>query len=76
MIKFKTGCCYSTRSVGDYDCVIQLTVASRTKCFIKTTDGKRLRVNVWNDVETVKPWGSYSMAPVVGADRLATDAQA
>jgi hypothetical protein len=28
-----------------------------------------LRVKVWNGVEQVKPWGTYSMAPIVSADR-------
>ena len=70
MTKFETGKTYYTRSVADYDTIVRVTVAKRTDTTIVTAAGDRLRINVWNDVEQVKPWGSYSMAPIVGADRL------
>ena len=70
MTKFETGKTYYTRSVADYDTIVRVTVAKRTDKTIVTAAGDRLRINVWNDVEQVKPWGSYSMAPIVGADRL------
>ncbi len=68
MATFKTGNSYSTRSICDHDCKISITVASRTKCFVKTTDGKRLKVTEYNGAETVKPWGTYSMAPIITAE--------
>lgn len=71
MAKFETGKTYFTRSVCDHDCIIRITVASRTAKTIVTTDGKRFRVSEWSGVEQVKPWGSYSMCPVVGADKVA-----
>ena len=70
MIKFQPGQTYYTRSVADYDTIVRVTVAKRTDKTIVTTGEERLRINVWNGVEQVKPWGSYSMAPIVGADRL------
>ena len=70
MTKFETGQTYFTRSVADYDTIVRVTVAKRTDKTIVTAAGDRLRINVWNDVEQVKPWGSFSMAPIVGADRI------
>lgn len=70
MTRFETGKTYYTRSIVDADTIIRVTVAKRTDKTIVTALGDRLRINVWNDVEQVKPWGSYSMAPIVGADRL------
>jgi hypothetical protein len=70
MTKFETGKTYYTRSVADYDTIVRVTVAKRTDKTIVTTGEERLRINVWNGVEQVKPWGSYSMAPIVGADRM------
>lgn len=73
MQKFETGKTYFTRSIVDADTIIRVKVAKRTDKTIVTDLGDRLRINVWNGVEQVKPWGSYSMAPIVGADRpLAT----
>jgi len=68
MTKFEAGKTYSTRSVCDHDCIIRVTVAKRTAKTITTTEGKTLRIAEYNGVEQVKPWGSYSMAPIVGAD--------
>ena len=68
MTKFETGKTYSTRSACDHDCIIRVTVVSRTEKTIKTADGKSLRVTEHDGVEHVRPWGRYSMAPIVGAD--------
>jgi hypothetical protein len=70
MIKFQPGQTYYTRSVADYDTIVRVTVAKRTDKTIVTAGGDRLKIKVWDDVEQVKPWGSYSMAPIVGADRM------
>lgn len=69
MTTFEIGKTYQTRSVCDHECKISVTVASRTAKFITDVDGKRLGVTVWNGTEQVRPWGRYSMAPVVGADQ-------
>jgi hypothetical protein len=74
MVKFELGKTYYTRSVADYDTIVRVTVAKRTDKTIVTAAGDRLKIKVWDGVEQVKPWGSYSMAPIVGADRLLTDA--
>lgn len=67
---FQAGKTYATRSICNHDCVIRVTVASRTAKTIKTAAGKTLRISEYRGVEQVKPWGSYSMAPIVGADDL------
>lgn len=70
MTAFEIGKTYQTRSICDYDCKISVTVASRTAKFITDTEGKRLGVTVWGGVEQVRPWGRFSMAPIVGADQV------
>ena len=70
MTKFQIGKTYYTRSIVDADTIVRVTIAKRTDKTIVTAAGDRLRINVWQGVEQVKPWGSYSMAPIVGADRI------
>lgn len=71
MAQFETGKTYSTRSICDHTCIIEITVIKRTAKTIVADCGwmgeKRLRITEHNGVETVKPWGSYSMAPVIDA---------
>lgn len=67
MIAFEVGRTYSTRSICDHDCIVSVTVAARTAKTIRTAQGKTLRIGVYQSVEQVKPWGSYSMAPIVDA---------
>lgn len=69
MTTFQPGKTYTTRSVCDHDCIISVTVASRTDKTIKTADGKSLRIFVpeYDGIERVRPWGRYSMAPIVSA---------
>ena len=70
MNKFEAGKTYSTRSICDSDSSVTVEVISRTAKTIKakTCFGvKTLRVSEWQGVEFVKPWGSYSMAPIVRA---------
>ena len=72
MTKFNVGQTYATRSPGDHNCIVSITVAKRTAKTITTKDGDRFRVSEWMGVEQIKPWGSYSMCPVIGADDPAT----
>jgi hypothetical protein len=71
MTTFQIGKTYSTRSIGDNDCVFSVTIASRTKATVTTTDGKKLGIarneTKWNDAETIFPLGRYSMAPAIQA---------
>jgi hypothetical protein len=68
--RFEPGKTYWTRSIVDSDYIVRLAIARRTSQTIITTEGKRLRVSIYRGVEQVKPWGSYSMCPIVGADRV------
>jgi hypothetical protein len=70
--KFEVGKTYSTRSIGDHNCIIRMTVASRTEKTIKTTDGKSFRVSIcpYDNAELIRPWGRYSMAPTINATDL------
>jgi hypothetical protein len=74
-MKFETGKTYYTRSAVDYDTIIAITIIKRTAKTITTkTMGRvvNLRVKEFDGVETVRPWGSYSMCPTIGADRIAS----
>lgn len=70
MSKFETGKTYTTRSIGDYDCIISVTIEKRTE---KTVTAKvmgktrNFRVTDLMGSESFKPWGNYSMCPVIRA---------
>jgi hypothetical protein len=75
MATFQIGKTYTTRSVCDHDCIITVEVVSRTAKAIKAKtqrDGlKSFRIRPdYNGNESISPWGSYSMAPVISADRM------
>ena len=71
MKKFETGKAYSMRSICDHECIWTYTVKARTASTITLIDEKgnekkcRIikQISEWNNAETVKPLGSYSMAP-------------
>jgi len=72
MSKFEVGKTYTTRSACNHDCIIAVTVIKRTAKTIIADCGsfrgeKRLRIKDYEGVETVAPWGSYSMSPVINA---------
>ena len=71
-INFKTGKTYSTRSIGDYNCEYAFEIIDRTAKTIKTeVYGKIVtkRVNIYNDIEFFRPFGNYSMAAIISADK-------
>ena len=70
MTAFEPGKTYATRSICDHDCIVRVTVAKRTAKTLTTAAGKTLRISEYRGVEQVKPRGTYSMAPMVGADDL------
>tara|TARA_R100001163_G_scaffold15072_1_gene13631 strand:- start:8883 stop:9248 length:366 start_codon:yes stop_codon:yes gene_type:complete len=78
-IIFETGKTYEMRSVGDYNCVWRYKVVRRTmKTVILEADDRedgegRKRIRIWQGVETVQPLGSYSMSPVLCADKPVQD---
>ena len=73
MAQFETGKTYSNRSVCDYNCIIDMTVIKRTAktvtADVKGKGRKTLRIKEYEGEETVKPWGSYSMAPQIRAGK-------
>lgn len=70
-IKFKVGQTVTCRSACDYNCIFSWDILARTVKTITVTDGyatKRIGIKVNSEgVETAKPYGNYSMAPVVFA---------
>jgi signal recognition particle GTPase len=67
-MNFEPGKTYSTRSIGDHNCIISVTIAKRTAKTVTTTEGKTFRVSLYDGNEQIRPWGNYSMAPIIGAD--------
>jgi hypothetical protein len=67
MKTFEPGKTYSTRSICDYNCIFSITVKSRTAKTLTTTKGQLLRIGQLDGKETVRPQGSYSMAPIIHA---------
>ncbi len=78
MKKFEVGRSYIMRSICDSDFTLVYTVIARTAQTITITDGKKdskCRIlkneSAWCNAETALPFGRYSMAPVLSADRAA-----
>lgn len=71
---FQIGQTYEARSACDYDTVWTFTVTARTARFITIEDKwgetKRVGVRTWNGIEFASPLGTYSMAPVISADKV------
>ena len=69
--QFQVGTTYTTGEGNDY--VWRFTVTARTAKFItlvdKYGDTSSVGVREWNGTESASPLGSYSMAPVISADR-------
>ncbi|MDI1301982.1 MAG: hypothetical protein PSX71_08765 [bacterium] len=68
--QFKAGKTYQTRSACDHNCIITVTVDKRTAKTITTRvmgEIKTLRIGIHDGAEFVKPWGSFSMSPIVKA---------
>lgn len=73
-VKFEAGNTYQTRSACDHNCIVKIEVTSRTEKSIKVkvdNSVKTLRVFMIGDsndqIEAVRPWGRYSMSPIVAA---------
>jgi hypothetical protein len=73
MSQFKVGKTYQVRSICDWDCVFSFKVKSRSAKFIEIEDvhghPKRVCVKSVGGIEKAKPLGTYSMCPVISADR-------
>lgn len=71
MDQFEVGKSYATRSSTDYDCIFSFTILGRTaKSVIISVRGTIVRrgVSIYEGVEKFKPFGTYSMCPVIYAD--------
>lgn len=74
MIKFETGKTYTHGWPGDGDLFTSWTVTKRTAQTITITDGRETKscrilkdYSEMDGSETVKPFGSYSMCPILRA---------
>lgn len=75
MTKFEIGKTYYTRSACDQNCVWIFAVVKRTEktVTIKEPGKKPLtkRIYIYDNTEMVKPLGSYSMNPILSAEKVA-----
>jgi hypothetical protein len=72
--QFKTGSTYATRSICDHDSWFSFEILARTaKTVTIKVNGSIVRrgLSVFDGVEQFKPYGTYSMCAVIGADDLA-----
>lgn len=72
-IQFAAGKTYSTRSIGDHDCIIAVTIARRTAKTVSALVRGKMKtfsITVLDGVESIMPWGRYSMAPMIDANGL------
>lgn len=70
--QFEVGKTYYDRSACDYDCVFRFTIKARTAKTVTTeVHGKTVKrgLSSYCEVEQFKPFGNYSMAAVVRADK-------
>ena len=70
--RFETGVTYNTRSVCDHDCIFKFTILRRTEKTVRVRlYGKEVsrRIYIYNNVARFRPFGSYSMAAVISADK-------
>lgn len=70
MEQFKVGQSYSTRSACDYDCIITVTIDRRTAKTVSAKvrgESKTFRLAEVDGAESIRPWGSFSMAPMITA---------
>lgn len=72
---FKPNTTYACRSIGDHNCIWSFVVVRRTaKCIWIQEDGKttveRRGIYVYDDIEKIRPFGTYSLCPVLSADKI------
>jgi len=71
-MKFEIGKTYCTRSMCDYDTVYRYKIVARTaKTLTIEQYGETSKRGIYmrDNVECCKPNGTYSMCPVIRADR-------
>jgi hypothetical protein len=72
-LAFIPGRTYSTRSIGDHECIYSVKVLARTAKTVTVairgeSEVVRRGVYVYDGVEQIKPFGTYSMCAIIGAD--------
>ena len=65
--RFVVGQTYSTRSICDHECIFSETIKARTALYVTTVSGKRFRIFIRGTAEAFRPFGNYSMCPVLTA---------
>lgn len=77
--RFEVGATYSCRSIGDHDCVWTFVIASRTPKTVKVMVNGEFRTRrismSYGGHESFLPFGSYSMAPMVTAEKLVEEGE-
>lgn len=76
MKKFEVGKAYKMHSPCDHNCIWSYIVVARSAASVTLFDGKErklYRINKkaseYRNAESIKPLGSYSMAPILSADK-------
>ena len=76
MKKFEIGKAYKMHSPCDHNCIWSYIVVGRTAATITISDGKERktcriskRISEYRQAESIAPLGSYSMAPILSADK-------
>ena len=72
--QFEAGKEYATRSICNHDCIFRFTVTKRTAKSIWISERGnapvRRSIYTYQGEECIKPYGTYSMAPILGANDL------
>lgn len=72
MAVFENGKTYFCRSICDYDHIIEAKIISRTAKTVKAETKRGVATyRVFDCIgnEAIRPWGNYSMCPIISADR-------
>jgi hypothetical protein len=71
-VQFQVGRTYSTRSIGDHECIYSFKILGRTAktvtVVVENNKVVRRGLYIHNDIEHFKPFGTYSMCAIIGAD--------
>lgn len=76
MTKFEIGKTYATRSICDHDTWFSFVILARTEKQVTIkVNGKPVRrgLTIRDGIEQFKPYGSYSMCAIIGADDARRD---
>ena len=71
-VQFEVGKTYTTRSAVDYDSIYRFKVLKRTAKTLTLRENNetfRRGIYIYDGREWCKPHGTYSMCPVIVADR-------